>query len=193
MSLPAENLPAPSGPSDAALVVSARAGEGWACEVLYRRHARGIFGLAIRLLGQDADIDDLVQESFVLAFEGLDRLKEPAAFRSWVAGILVRRASKLLRHRKLLRRLGLRHPEPPADFDKFIARSAPPEVVAELRAIYQAIDRMPADIRTALILRKVEGHTLPEIAKLSDMSLATVKRKLQRGEALLAKLKGEGS
>lgn len=191
MSSLAENLPIPAGPSDAALVVAARAGEAWACEVLYRRHARGLFGLAYRLLGRDADVDDLVQESFLVAFGRLERLAEPAAFRSWLSGILVRKTCKLLRHRRLLARLGLRHPEPPADFDKLFSRSAPGEVVVELRAIYSAIHRMPTDVRTALLLRRVEGHTLEEVAELTGMSLATVKRRLAKGEAMLREERGE--
>lgn len=191
MSSVAESVPTSVGPSDAALVVAARAGEAWACEVLYRRHARGLFGLACRLLGRDADVDDLVQESFVAAFGQLDRLAEPAAFRAWLSGILVRKTYKSLRHRKLLARLGLRSAGPPPDIDELISRSAPAEVVVELKAIYAAIHRMPADVRTVLLLRRVEGHTLEEVSELSGMSLATVKRKLAKGEDVLRVHRGE--
>lgn len=191
MSSPAENLPASPGPSDAALVVMARAGEAWACEALYRRHARGIFGLAFRLLGRDEDVDDLVQDSFVTAFATLDALAEPAAFRSWVAGILVRKTRKLLRRRKLLARFGLREATAPPDIDSFLSPSAPTDVVAELRAIYAVIDSMSPDVRAVLLLRRIEGHTLEEVAELTGMSLATVKRKLAKGEAMLRTHEGE--
>src|SRR6266513_458158 len=62
-----------AGPSDAALVVAARAGEAWAQEALFRRHARMVNGLALRLIGRDADLDDLVQEAFAQALGSLDR------------------------------------------------------------------------------------------------------------------------
>src|SRR5688572_10280541 len=56
-----------AGPTDAALVVAARAGEDWAREALFRRHAPMVAGMAFRLLGRDEDVDDLVQDSFVEA------------------------------------------------------------------------------------------------------------------------------
>lgn len=189
MSSVAENLPISVGPSDAALVVAARAGEAWACEALYRRHAPRLFGLACRLLGRDADIDDLVQESFLVAFAEIDKLASPSSFRAWLSGILVRKTCKLLRRRKLLRRFGLHKAAEPAEIDEFLARNAPADVIVELRAIYAAIEQMPADVRAALLLRRVEGHTLEEVAELTGMSLATVKRKLARGEAVLRERK----
>lgn len=192
MSSAAENLPVSPGPSDAALVVLARAGEAWASEALYRRHARSIFGLAWRLLGRDEDVDDLVQDSFVTAFGQLDKLAEPASFRAWVAGILVRKTGKLLRRRKLLARLGLRAAMPPPDIDSFLSPNAPGEVVVELRALYAVIDAMPPDVRAVVLLRRVEGHTLEEVAELTGTSLATVKRKLAKAEAVLRKHEGEG-
>src|SRR5437870_412973 len=79
-----------SGPSDAALVMSARAGEAWASEALFRRHASMVNGLAYRLLGRDPEVDDVVQESFAQALGALDALKEPQAFASWMASIVVR-------------------------------------------------------------------------------------------------------
>src|SRR5688572_2884281 len=71
----------PSTPtSDADLVRGAREGEAWAADALVRRHQRRLNGLAFRLMGRDADVDDLVQESFASALVSLERLKEPEAF-----------------------------------------------------------------------------------------------------------------
>lgn len=173
-------------PSDAALLVAARASEAWAIEALYRRHAGVVYGLARRVLGNDSEVDDLVQETFIGAFATLDSLRDPSAFRTWVCGTLVRRAGKLLRRRRLLGRLGLRDPLPPPDVDSIISRSAPPDVVTEIRAVYALVDGLPTDERTALILRRIEGATLEEIAELTGCSLATVKRRLSRAGAALA-------
>src|SRR5436190_20397911 len=95
-----------AGPSDAALVVAARAGEKWAQEALFRRHARMVNGLAYRLLGRDQELDDLVQESFLAALRSLDRLAQPQAFAAWLGSIVVRSSHKLLRRRRMLTRLG---------------------------------------------------------------------------------------
>src|SRR5580693_1223889 len=96
-----------SGPSDAALVVAARAGERWATEALFHRYVRTMNRLAFRLMGRDVDVDDLVQESFAQALTGLARLEEPGAFGSWLSAIVARTAYKTIRHRQILRRVGL--------------------------------------------------------------------------------------
>jgi RNA polymerase sigma-70 factor (ECF subfamily) len=181
-----------SGPSDAALVTAARAGERWAAEALFRRHASLVNGMAYRLLGRDGDVDDVVQESFVQALDHLDSLKEPQAFASWMASIVVRTVSKLLRRRKLMTRLGLRRSDEPIDLDALVGRDVPPDAAAELRAIYAVIDAMPVKVRVPLLLRRVEGLALEEVAERTGMSLATVKRRIAEGEALLARHDGRG-
>lgn len=183
-----------SGPTDATLVIAARGGEPWAREALFRRYAPMVNGLALRVLGRDMDVDDLVQDSFVQALDGLDRLNEPQAFAAWMASIVVRTASKLLRRRKLLTRLGLRRAGDPIDVDTLLSRTAPPDEAAELRAIYALVDSLPVDVRVPLLLRRVEGMSLEEIAEATGKSLATVKRKLAEGERrLLHKMNPRGA
>jgi RNA polymerase sigma-70 factor (ECF subfamily) len=177
--------PAPVGPSDAALVVAARAGEEWAFEALYRRYGDLVHGLALRLVGGGPDADDLVQDSFVQAFHSLDRLEDPSVFRAWIWGVTVRTAGKVLRRHRLLARLGLRRATP-IDPDAVIAPSCPPDVHLELRALYAALGAMPADVRVALVLRRVEGQGLEEIGRSMGLSLATVKRRIAAGEKMLA-------
>jgi RNA polymerase sigma-70 factor (ECF subfamily) len=174
-----------AGPSDAALVLAARAREGWAMEALFQRHAPMVNGLAYRLLGRDAEVDDVVQESFVQALDHLHALKEPQAFASWLASIVVRTTSKLLRRRKLLSRLGLRSRGDAIDVDALIGKGVPPDAATELRAIYSRIEEMPVDVRVPLLLRRVEGLQLEEIADRTGTSLATVKRRIADGEARL--------
>jgi RNA polymerase sigma-70 factor (ECF subfamily) len=173
------------------LVTAARAGEAWASEALFRRHAPMVNGLAYRLLGRDADVDDVVQEAFVQALRNLDGLKEPQAFAAWMGSILVRTTSRLLRKRKLLSRLGLRHRDEPLDVDALVGRSVPPDAAAELRAIYAVVDRMPVKVRVPFLLRRVEGLGLEEIAEHTGASLATVKRRITEGEEMLAKAVSE--
>ncbi len=175
-----------AGPSDAALVVAARAGEDWASEALFHRYVRTVNRLAFRLLGRDTDVDDLVQESFAQAFTGLARLDEPGAFGSWLSAIVARTAYKMIRRRQLLRRLGLLGREEPIDPETVISRTAPPDVAAELRAVYQALHRLPAALRVPLVLHRVEGMELQEVAAIVGASLATVKRRIAQAEETLA-------
>ncbi len=188
---PVQVLP---GPSDASLVASARSGEKWAQEALFRRHARMINGLAYRLLGRDDEVDDLVQDAFLAALRSLDRLENPQAFSAWLCSIMVRTAHKTLRRRSMLTRLGLRR-STVIDPDAVVGRTAAPDVCAELHAIYAVLDRMAPEVRLALVLHRVEGLSVPEVAERMDMSVSTVKRRLCVAEKRLLKFapKPEGS
>jgi RNA polymerase sigma-70 factor (ECF subfamily) len=76
----------------------------------------------------------------------------------------------------------LRRPEP-IELDALpIANSAPAEVVAELRLIFSLIDELPVQERVALVLHRVEGMTLPEVAEQMKLSLTTVKRRIAAAE-----------
>ena len=174
-----------AGPSDAALVVAARAGEAWASEALFRRHAHMVNGLAFRVMGRDSDVDDLVQETFAQAFNLLPQLKEPQAFASWVSAILVRTASKIIRHRRILRRLGFGGDSLGIDLDSIVGPSVPADRALELKRIYELVRELPADLRVALVLRRVEDLPLEEIGALMNISLATTKRRVARAEQLL--------
>lgn len=170
-------------PSDAELVLEAREGSRTAQEGLFRRHVRRMSGLAQRLLsGPDHDVDDVVQDAFVAAFQGLRELREPKAFGSWLGSILVRTVRKKLRREALLRRLGLRSPEPP-DLDDLAMPHLPPEVVIELKALYSQLDRFPAEERVALVLKRIEGMEILDIAEHLGVSVSTAKRRLRRAEA----------
>lgn len=179
-----------AGPSDGALVVAARAGERWAQEALFRRYGRMVNGMAFRILGRASDVDDLAQESFVQALTNLDKLENPNAFRSWLGGIVVRQAGKMLRRRKLRQRFGLERSEP-LDVETMIGRTAPPDAASELRAVYQVLEQLPVESRVALVLRRVEGMKLEEVAERMNLSLATVKRRLKVAEKHLEAAKEE--
>ena len=179
-----------AGPTDAALVLAARAGESWAQEALYRRYARMANSLAYRILANQADADDLVQDAFTAALSTLQRLENAQAFGSWLGSIVVRTAHKRLRRARLMERLGLRRSEP-IDLDELISEDVAPDIVAEARALYTAVESLKADERVALILHRVEGMTSADVARHMGVSLATVKRKISSALAKLAHMKGE--
>jgi len=174
-----------ASPSDAALVVAARAGEAWAREILFRRYRHMVYGLAFRLTGRSVHVDDLAQESFVRALRSLHKLRDPQSFARWLGSVVVHTASKMRRHERMRKRLGLSHPEP-IDIDSFISRAAPPDIATELRAVYALLDVLPVEAHVALVLRRVEGMALEEIAEHMNLSLATVKRRLSLAERHLA-------
>ncbi|HVY49585.1 MAG TPA: sigma-70 family RNA polymerase sigma factor [Minicystis sp.] len=177
-----------SGATDAALVNAARMGDTRAQEALFRRHARMANGLAFRLLGGDHDIDDVVQDACVIALSRLHALEDPQAFGQYLAGIVVRCVRRVVRRRRIARRLGLLPRSEPLDVGAFVARGAPADVVAELSAVYRVIDDLPTDERLALVLRRVEGLPLDEVARACGCSLATAKRRIAAAEARLERV-----
>jgi RNA polymerase sigma-70 factor (ECF subfamily) len=147
-------------------------------------------GLARRLLGRDDDVEDLVQEAYLLAFNSLHRLDDPQAFASWLAGIVVRLVRRVHRRQRLLRRLGL-YSTAPTDPDLALSPSTPPEVVAELGRIYSLLHTLSTEVRLVLLLRRVEGYSLPEVAELLQCSLSTVKRRWSDAERALLRYSSE--
>jgi RNA polymerase sigma-70 factor (ECF subfamily) len=84
----------------------------------------------------------------------------------------------------MLTRLGLRR-SVPIDPDLVMSRSVPPDVRSELEAIYGVLDRMRPEVRVALVLHRVEGLSVPEIADRMALSVSTVKRRLAAADRRL--------
>ncbi len=172
--------------SDGALVAAAAAGDQLAKQTLFQRHAPMVNRLARRLLGPGVDANDLVQDAFVEALLGIERLKNGQAFQAWLCSIVVRTAHKMRRRRRLLERLGLVRQQP-IEMDGFCSPSAPPDVAVELRTIYALLHKMPVEVHIALVLRRVEGLSVEDIAEQMRLSVSTVKRRLAAAEERLTK------
>jgi RNA polymerase sigma-70 factor (ECF subfamily) len=99
-----------------------------------------------------------------------------------LSAIVTRTAHKRLRTRRLRRRLGLLPTSESTSVIDAIASDANSETRAQLAEIYAVLERLPAQARIALVLRRVEGMNIEEIAQLMGISIATVKRRLQRAE-----------
>jgi RNA polymerase sigma-70 factor (ECF subfamily) len=183
--------PASKPATDAELVARALGGSEASAEALFRRHHGMVTGLAFRLLGNDAEVDDVVQEAFLEAFRLLSTLENPQAFASWIASMVVRIVGKRLRRRKLLERLGLRR-RVPVDVERFLSRSCPADIASELSAVYRVLGDLPADAQVVLVLHRVEGLTIQETADRMRLSPATVKRRLAEAHARLSAIRGEG-
>lgn len=181
-----------SPPTDAALVEGACAGDDRSKEALYRRYVSFASGLAFRLLGNDNDLEDVVQDSFTVAFRTLSRLLNPQAFHGWFSAIVTRTAINTIRRRKLLVRFRLAHAAP-VHIDTLVSPSAPPDVILELRLVYGLVDKLPTRERVVLLLRRVEQLSLDEIAEQTGWSLATVKRALVSATEMLDAQSQEGT
>jgi len=170
--------------TDASLVIASVAGDEKAKEALFRRHVGMASGLALRLLGRDAELEDIVQESFAIAFGALPKLEQPQAFAAWLAAIVTRTTIATIRRRRLLTRLGLLRGEP-VQIETLVAPATPPDIAAELASVYRLVATLPLKERVVLVLRRVEELSLQEIVEQTGWSLAAVKRALVRAEGRL--------
>ncbi len=170
---------------DAALVERALDGDRWAMETLYRRHVRRVTNAVTRMIGRTAEAEDVVQETFLTAFSRLERLREPAAFRGWVARIAVNEVRMRLRKRKWLRRLALDRETDDVSLESLASDAASPEVRAELARIDALLQTLDVDLRMAWTLRYVEGWELTEVATALNVSLATAKRRIREARLVI--------
>lgn len=174
-------------PTDAQLVLAARTGDDEARQALFLRHFVGLNHFVGRLLAQSFEVEDVVQDTFVAVMANLKRLKEPSSFRAWIRKIAISQIRRRLRRNRLLNRLGLRDREP-VDLETVVSEGTPADTLVELQQVYGLLRTLPADEAVALVLRRVEGLQLNEIAAQMELSLATVKRKLGAAELHLSQL-----
>lgn len=179
-------------PDVCTLVARARTGDRWAREVLYREHLEGALRVAGFVLGRSADVEDVVQDAFVHAFERLGELRDPGAFGGWLRRIVVNLARARLRRRRFLRFFGLDHDAEDLAIEQWAARDASPEQRAELGNIARALRTVGADARAAWVLREVEGFQLDEIGEALGFSLATTKRRIVEAERAIRARIDEG-
>jgi len=149
---------------------------------VFRRYSPYVARVALRLLGNDGEVDDLVQDVFLEAHRGLSSLREAGALGGWLARICVRRATRRLRRRRLLALLSI---ETVAERDLPLDVSASPDQRAEVVRIYRRLDQMPVAERVAWLLRHVEGESLDDMVVLCGCSKSTVQRRLRSAEARL--------
>lgn len=177
--------PAPVEDDDEVLVQRAATGDRRAFTALYRRHARYLAGVAFRLLGDSGELDDVVQEAFLIALRGLGNLKDPSRVRPWLVTILVRRVQRRLRSRMRRSWLG-------RELLLVSPTASDPHVSREVSDLYRALERLPVELRVPWTLARVEGGGLEEVADWCDISVATLKRRLNKADELLARRMGHG-
>jgi RNA polymerase sigma-70 factor (ECF subfamily) len=168
--------------TDAQLARRGQAGDRRALDAIYRRYRPLVAATAHRLLRGAADADDTVQETFLIVFQRLAQLADPAALCGWIVQIAARRAHRVFRVRRLAQRMWLDDPQ--AAIDSQASSAARPDRLAELALLERALD-MPPPLRTAWILRHADGIALDDIAVRCACSVATVKRRLTDAQAII--------
>jgi RNA polymerase sigma-70 factor (ECF subfamily) len=168
---------------EAELVDRMRQGDRAAEDAFFRAYAPAVLALTTRLLGRRSEAEDATQDTFVLAFENVGKLRDPSALRPWLMQIAVSQARRRFRKRKLLRALGLHDGADDATLESLIAPGASADVKADLSTLDRVLGTLPAEQRLAWMLRYVEGEELEAVARACGCSLATVKRRIAAADA----------
>ncbi len=183
------------------ILAGLRAGDPQAFERLVRRDVGRLRAVARRLLQNDADADEVVQEAFLSAYRNLDGFRHEAGLSSWLHRITVNAALQRLRKCRTARNLGQLidvdahvpqfqldgypvHMHQPwvYDADELLAREQTREQVRKM------IDRLPENYRTVLILRDIEELSTAESAALLELAPGTLKVRLHRARQALRNL-----
>ena len=175
--------------TDEELVARSRTGDTESFNQLVRRWERPIFALAYRTLGREEDARDVTQETFLRAFRALPGFKGDAKFSSWLYRIALNLCRDWMRKDRRAPMVdvpeGVEIHELAGD-KREVASVEDLAARAELSgAVAEAMERLPEEQRTAIILKEYHGLTFQEIAELTSCPLSTAKTRVYQGLALL--------
>lgn len=156
---------------DSELVQHVRDGETSVYEELVMRYRRAAMAAALRVLRDHHAAEDVVQESFVVAYQRLDSLRDGSKFGAWLIRIVGRQAVRALR----------KHPvEASVDSLTEIAVTTSKPEVDGCQRLLKLIDRLPVHERLVVTLRHLDGHSTGEIAEITGCPTGTVTKQLSR-------------
>ena len=172
--------------SDLELVRRAQRNERGAFDLLVLKYQHKVVKLVARLLRDPAEAEDVAQEAFVKAYRALGSFRGDSAFYTWLYRIAVNTARNAIASRQ--RR--------PVDYEAELSESEQSNLASRLRhtdtpeatalseeireTVNEAIERLPEDLRTAIVLREVEGLSYEEIAAAMDCPVGTVRSRIFR-------------
>jgi RNA polymerase sigma-70 factor, ECF subfamily len=179
----------PAEPADAELARRAGRGEQDAFDLLVRRHTNRMYRVALRVVGDPAEAEDVVQDAWVSAWRGLPGFRAESQVGTWLYRVVTNTALAHLRRRR-----------PTVPLDEEAAQLADasggydPERRAlageRVAAVTRAIASLEPGQRVPLVLRELEGLSYEEVAAIVGTSVPALRSRLHRARvALLAKLK----
>jgi RNA polymerase sigma-70 factor (ECF subfamily) len=168
------------------------AGDVLGFEQIVRHYSGMVFSLAARLVGP-MDAEDVVQETFLRAWHGLERFRGESSLKTWLYAIALNRArarhGRLARLKAVFTQGRTKEDDPFASLDDAADPALSPEentlITERRRRLREALRTLPDEFRTAVVLRDLEGLSYEEVAGVLGVPLGTVRSRLARGRALL--------
>lgn len=182
--------------TDQELVRRVQAGDQTAFNLLVLKYQHRVLKLVGRFVNDAAEAEDVAQEAFLKAYRALASFRGDSAFYTWLYRIAINTAKNALvsqRRRPVDFDLDLQDPEQYDRQAKLKEADTPEGVLLtdEIRAVVEeAMEQLPEDLRTAIVLRELEGLSYEEIAEAMDCPVGTVRSRIFRArEAIDKKLK----
>lgn len=170
---------------DATLVAALRRGDPRAQRQLFDAHAVRVKRLLAYAMGADAELDDLLHDTFLDAFASIGGLEDASAVGSWLATIAIRKARRAIKKRQRARLLaGALSWLAPERYDPHPSMSA----AVEWRAVSKILERLPTEERIAFAMHDIGELQLGDVAAAMGTSVTTVKRRLARGRERFRRL-----
>jgi len=173
--------------SDISLVRRVQRGDKGAFDALVLKYQHKVVKLVMRYVRSPAEAEDIAQEAFIKAYRALPQFRGDSAFYTWLYRIAINTAKNAVvsRDRSPIDfELDLQNPDESYEMHGRLKDSETPEALAmteEIRVtVNSAIDALPEDLRTAIVLRELEGLSYEEIAATMDCPVGTVRSRIFR-------------
>lgn len=179
---------------DAELIERVRRGDKRAFDLLVLKYQRRIMRMLTRMVRNPSDIEDIAQETFIKAYRALPDFRGDSAFYTWLYRIAINTARNW--HVALSRRPQTTGPmenqegETFDQIDNLTDINTPEALMASRQVadtINQALQALPDDLRTAIVLREVEGMSYDDIAQTMQCPIGTVRSRIFRAREAIAK------
>ena len=171
--------------ADFLLVDRCKDGDDAATRELFRLYHKRVHATLYRILGQPSEMDDLLQDTFIQVFRGLQNFRGEARLSTWIDRITVRVAYRHIGRAKKL-------PIPVEEFEHLPARGAtPPSQAASrqgVRQLYAALAQLPPASRIAFALHAIDGRSIAEVAEIVGAAKSATKLRVWRARRALLKI-----
>ena len=182
---------------DAELVARVQRGERQAFDLLVLKYQRKIIRLLSRMIRDSSEVEDVAQEAFIKAYRALPHFRGESAFYTWLYRIAINTGRNWLATNS-------RRPSTPSSYENEdgetfnetdnLTDNNTPESAMATREIAESVNRsiedLPEDLRTAIVLREIEGMSYEDIAATMNCPIGTVRSRIFRArEAIAAKLR----
>ncbi|MYN13712.1 RNA polymerase sigma factor RpoE [Pusillimonas sp. TS35] len=182
---------------DADLVSRVQRGDKRAFDLLVLKYQRKIMRLLARFIRDPAEIEDVAQEAFIKAYRALPQFRGDSAFYTWLYRIAINTArnwqSASARRPVALNTIESDDGETFSQIDNLTDNSTPESMVASreiVETVNAAINALPEELRTAIVLREIEGMSYEDIAQSMGCPIGTVRSRIFRArEAIAAQLR----